>query len=149
MNPEVPIEAFLAGYPSPMRTLAEGLRRIVRQAVPNAIERLRPGWRLIGYDVPHGKRTRYFAYVAPETEHVHLGFEYGAAMDDPQQLLEGAHLNLRRVRFLTFLAGDELPDEALVGLLREAARVARLSAAERAFLALDSAVDQEVDAGEE
>jgi hypothetical protein len=148
MKPELPVEAFLAGYPLPMRTLAEDLRAVVRAAVPGAVERLRLGWRLIGYDVPYGRRWRYFAYVAPETEHVHLGFEYGASMSDPHRMLEGAHLNLRQVRFLTFRAGDELPVEALMGLVHEAARVARLPASERAFLALDSAVDQEVQPSE-
>ena len=144
----MPIEAFLAGYPAPMRALAESLRSIVREAMPEAFERLRLGWRLIGYDVPLGRRTRYFAYVAPEPEHVHLGFEYGAAMSDPLRMLEGAHLNLRQVRFVTFRSGGELPVQPLLGLVREAARVARLPASERAFLALDSAVDQEVQPSE-
>ena len=35
-------------------------------AKPEGIERVRTGWRLIGYDLPVGRRTRYFAWVAPE-----------------------------------------------------------------------------------
>ena len=75
MPDALPPEAFLAGYPDGIRAAAETLRAIVRRAVPEAIESVRGGWRLIGYEVPVGRRTRYFAYVAPEPIHVHLGFD--------------------------------------------------------------------------
>jgi hypothetical protein len=108
----------------------------VRRAVPDAIERVRPGWRLIGFDVPVGRRkAAYFAYVAPEPAHVHLGFEYGAWMADPGGILAGAHLRLRRVRYLTFRPGEEPPAESLVELIREAARIASLPPAARETLA--------------
>lgn len=100
------------------------LRDVVRAAVPESIERVRTGWRVIGYDVPAGRRTRYFAFVAPEPEHVHLGFEYGFLMQDPDGVLRGAHLNLRKVRFVTLQPGDPVPTEALVSYTREAADLA-------------------------
>ena len=68
-----PPEAFLSAYPDEIRALAETLRGVVRRATPDAIERVRSGWRLIGYDLPVGRRTVYFAWVAPEPLHVHLG----------------------------------------------------------------------------
>jgi hypothetical protein len=135
MTDTLPPEAFLAGYPDPIREAAEVLRHVVRQAVPDAVERVRPGWRLIGYDLPVGARMRYFAFVAPEPIHVHLGFEYGAWMADPERHLEGAHLNLKKVRFLTFRPGDSIPEAMCVALAREAARVAVLPPAARLSLA--------------
>lgn len=131
------IEDFLADYPPDIRAAAETLRGIVKRTLPEALERLRPGWRLIGYDVPVGRGSRYFAYVAPELEHVHLGFEYGALMSDARHLLQGAHLGLRKIRFVTFKPGDATPDDALAELVREAAQLAVLSRAERAAVALD------------
>ena len=136
MEPD-PVEVFLAVYPAPIAGLANGLRDAVRLAVPDAVERVRPGWRLIGYDVPQGRAKRYFAYVAPELEHVHLGFEYGVWLDDPQRLLEGEHLRLRKVRYLTYRPGDRPPERHVLGLVRQAARVALLSRGERVSLALD------------
>ena len=130
----LPAEAFLDQYPDDTRRTADLLRSVVRLAVPDAVERVRPGWRLIGYDLPLGRRKTYFAFVAPEPEHVHLGFEYGAWMDDPHELLEGAHLRLRMVRFTTFRPGDDVPARRLVGLTREAARVAALPRAAREAL---------------
>ncbi|HEV8516150.1 MAG TPA: DUF1801 domain-containing protein [Candidatus Limnocylindrales bacterium] len=131
------IDLFLADFPDPIRESAETLRAIVNRTVPDAIERLRAGWRLIGYDVAAGRKSRYFGYVAPEPEHVHLGFEYGAWMADPDRLLEGAHLGLRKVRFLTFRPGEGISEAAVAALTREAVRMAAMSPAERASLALD------------
>lgn len=133
----IPPEALLAGYLPPMRAIGESLRVIVRRAVPDAVERVRLGWRLIGYDVPAGpRRLSYFSYVAPEVEHVHLGFEYGVFMSDPDRKLLGAGVT-REVRWLTFRPGDPIDEPGLIQLVREGARVALASPAERFALALD------------
>ena len=124
--PPIPPELFLAGYPDAIVEIAERLRGVVREAVPEAIERVRTGWRLIGYDVPVGRRTRYFAFVAPEPAHVHLGFEYGAWMADPDGLLRGAHLDLKKVPFVTYQPGDRIPTDALVRYTRAAAELAEI-----------------------
>lgn len=122
----IPPEFFLSGYPTEIREIAERLRSVVHEAVPEAIERVRTGWRLIGYDVPVGRRTRYFAFIAPEPEHVHLGFQYGTLMADPADLLQGAHLDLRKVRFVTYEPGDSIPTGPLLRYTREAAALAAL-----------------------
>jgi hypothetical protein len=124
----IPPELFLSGYPSEIGDIAEILRSVVHEAVPEAVEGVRTGWRLIGYDVPVGRRTRYFAFVAPEPKHVHLGFAHGAWMADPDDLLQGARLNLRKVRYVTYEPGDPVPTEALVRYTREAAALAVLRA---------------------
>jgi hypothetical protein len=136
MRERVQPEAFLAGFPEPMRATAIRLRAVVKRAVPEAIEAVRPGWHLIGYDVPAGTRTAYFAYVAPEAAHVHLGFEHGAVMADPGRVLEGAGIT-RQVRWLTFDHPDQVDEVALEPLVREAVRVALLGRAGRLALALD------------
>ena len=133
----LPPEAFLAGYPDEIRALAKTLRAVVRRAAPDAIERVRPGWRLIGYDLPVGRRNVYFAFVAPEPIHVHLGFEHGIFMTDPERRLEGAHLRLKKVRFTTCEPGDVIPEEAMVALTEEAARLAAMTREARFALTLD------------
>jgi hypothetical protein len=133
----IPPEALLAGYPDDIRAAAEILRGVVRRAAPDAIERVRNGWRLIGYDLPVGRKTVYFAFVIPEPAHVHIGFEHGILMRDPERMLEGAHLKLRKVRFVTFKPGDAIPEAALIELTRQAAGIAALSREERFALTLD------------
>jgi hypothetical protein len=125
----IPPDLFLSGYPPEIQDIAGRLRDVVHQAVTEAIERVRTGWRLIGYDVPVGGRTRYFAFVAPEHEHVHLGFEYGIFMADPDAILLGAHLDLKKVRFVTYRPGDSVTSEALAPYIREAAELAMLPSA--------------------
>jgi len=132
-----PPEAFLSGYPDQIRAIADVLRAVVRRAAPDAVERVRSGWRLIGYDLPVGRRTVYFAFVAPEPLHVHLGFEHGIFMADPDRVLQGAHLKLRKVRFVTFRPGDVIAERALTELTQEAARLAAMSREERLAVALD------------
>lgn len=133
----MPPEAFLAGYPEPIRAAAETLRSVIRRATPDAIERVRAGWRLIGYDLPVGRRRVYFAWVAPEPIHVHLGFQHGIFMADADRRLEGAHLRLKKVRYTTFQPGDVIPEADLIDLTREAARLAAMSREERLALTLD------------
>jgi hypothetical protein len=133
----IPPELFLEGYSPGIRRAVDRLRAVVKRAVPDAIERVRPGWGLIGYDVPVGKRTRYFAFVWPEPEHAHLGFEYGIWMGDPDGILRGAHLKLRKVRFVTYEPGEKIPEAVLVRYTREAARQATMSREERMARELD------------
>ena len=131
----IPPEALLAPYPPGHQEIANELRRLVKRAVPDAIERVRPGWGLIGYDVPVGRRTRYFAFIWPEPEHVHLGFEHGVLMDDPDGLLQGAGVT-KQVRWLTLTEAGDIPPTA-AELVREAVRVAVMSRSERLARLMD------------
>lgn len=133
----IPPDFFLAGYHDEIRAAANRLRGIVKRAVPDVVERVRPGWKIIGYDLPVGRRSIYFAWVMPEPVHVHLGFPQGIFLADPDRRLEGAHLRLRRTRFVTFEPGDPIPETALVEFVTEAAQVAAIPREQRLALALD------------
>ena len=135
---ELSPSAFLAAYPDPIRDAAEQLRAIVDRAVPGVSEAVRPGWHLIGYRAPasgRAARGAYFAFIAPEPIHVHLGFEYGHLLDDPDGLLGGTQL--RQVRFFTFRHPDEVRERVIGRFVRDAARLALLGRAGRLALTLD------------
>jgi hypothetical protein len=155
MEPErIPAEAFLEMYPERIRAIADELRGIVLRALPEAIEGVRLGWRIIGFDVPHGRPSTarsdrrsagrpgarsgrgstYFCFVMPEAKHVHLGFHYGVFMDDPGRVLHG---NVRQARWVMFVPGDLIDEPMLAGLVLEGARVALLSRPERLARLLD------------
>lgn len=119
----MPVEALLEGYAPSLRAIAQRLRSIVAGAAPDAIERVRPGWRLIGYDLPVRRHRVFFAWVWPEIEHVHLGFPNGVLMDDPAGVMKGAGVT-KKARWLTYQAGDRIDDEFAARLVEEAARVA-------------------------
>jgi hypothetical protein len=146
MDP-LPPEALLDAYPPPIRALADELRMILRGAVPDAIERVRPGWRLLGYDLPVAApsrsrptgrcggrtprpRTTYFAWIAPEPGHVHLGFEHGMLLADPGGILSGRGIT-KRVRWFTFRPGDRPDGKLIRAFLASAVSIARADPADR------------------
>ena len=111
MYEPIPPEALLAGVPTPIAAIADRLRTIVRSAVPESIERVRTGWRLIGYDLPVGGRTVYFAWIWPEAVHVHLGFPKGTLLDDPDGVLQGTGIT-KAARWFTLHSQDEVAPRA-------------------------------------
>jgi hypothetical protein len=135
----IPPEVLLDDAAPPMREIAEALRALVRRARPDALERVRPRWGLLGYDVPVGRRARSFAWIWPQPEHVHLGFDWGIAMDDPYGLLHG---RTKRVRWTTWDRLGQLDAATrakLEWLVREAAEVATLGPDERSLRRLSRA----------
>lgn len=121
----MPAEVFLEGYAPPLRAIAQQLRRIVALAAPDAVERVRPGWRLIGYDLPVRRHGVFFAWIWPEIEHVHLGFPNGVLMDDADGSMKGAGVT-KKARWLTYQAGAVIDEDLASRLVREAARVAMI-----------------------
>lgn len=107
------IEELLAACTPKVRRLAEAARRRIVTVVPDATERLRPGWGLIGYNAP-----AYFAFMAPGRDHVRIGFEWGVKLPDPKRLLEGSGSQVRHVTIRTTKA---LRSPALAELLRAGA----------------------------
>ena len=65
---------------------------------------------------------------------MHLGFEYGIWMADPDRILRGAHLDLKKVRYVTYEPGDTIPTATLVRYTREAADLAEIGPSGRATL---------------
>lgn len=106
-------EELLADKPLPIRQLAQRLRQLIRQVVPDVEEAGYPGWKLIGYR--HG---RYFGYIAPKVDRVEVGFEHGVTLPDPEGLLEGSG---KQVRYVTLRPAVELPMEPLKELIQTAA----------------------------
>jgi hypothetical protein len=114
---------FLSLYPRNLSDISEALRDLVRSTFPFATEKAYSGWKLIGYRIPDGKKSRYFCCIVPQKKEndVLLGFEYGIAMQDPKKLLEGKGT---QVRFVRIRRMDQYEDAYLIWLIEEAAKVA-------------------------
>jgi hypothetical protein len=125
-NESIPPDALLDSLPPPMPELARSLGRLIRAAVPEATERVRLGWGVIGYDVPVGRRrTAFFAWVWPQREHVHLGFPRGVLLRDPDGLLQGAGVT-KLARWVTARRAEDIDVERFEALVREAAALAQV-----------------------
>jgi hypothetical protein len=123
--PAIPVEAFLEDVPPPMRAIAVRLRELVRRELPDAEERVRLHWRLLGYHLPIKRHGVFVAWVAPEATHVHLGFPMGVLIDDPEGSLRGRGIT-KLARWLTYRSVDEVDEAVAVQFLRAAVAVAGL-----------------------
>lgn len=111
------ISELLSACSDSERRVLEAGRAAIHGAVPEVVERFRPGWGLIGYNAP-----AYFAFIALDRGQVKLGFEYGVALADPLGLLEG---DGRQVRYVTLRSEQDASRTELWELLREAAAFRR------------------------
>jgi hypothetical protein len=76
-------EEILADFLPDVRALAGALRALILRTIPTASEHAYSGWRGIGYRHP---QSGYFCGIFPQRDHVKLGFEYGAALPDPDRM---------------------------------------------------------------
>jgi hypothetical protein len=135
MNDELPAEFLLDGFPAPIRETGRALRTLVLAAIPGAVETVRPGWRWIAYSLPEKGRVRNFAWIGPERKHIHLGFENGILLADPDRLLQGAQERLRKFRYVTFEPAIDVDEAILVDYIERAAQLAVMPTAARRALA--------------
>jgi len=134
-----PVEFLLDAYPEAIRETGMALRSLIFRTVPGAAETVRPGWRWVAYSLPEGKRVRNFAWIGPERRHIHLGFEHGTLLADPDRLLHGAEERLKQVRYFTFEPSIDLDEAILADYVRRAADLATLPSGARRALALERA----------
>ncbi len=135
MKDDLPAEFLLDGYPPAIRDTGRALRTLIFETVPGTVETVRTGWRWIAYSLPSGGRVRNFAWIGPERKHIHLGFEHGTLLADPEHLLQGAQERLKKFRYFTFEPSIDIDDAILVDYVGRAAELALMpSAARRALV---------------
>ncbi len=141
MDETQPVEFLLDDYPEAIRATGMALRSLIFRTVPGAVETVRPGWRWVAYSLPEGKRVRNFAWIGPERRHIHLGFEHGTLLADPERLLHGAEERLKQFRYFTFEPSIDVDEAILASYVRRAADLATLPSGARRALALERAAD--------
>jgi len=121
MNAKPTPEEFLSTFPPAIQMLANELRVLVKETIPNVNEAVYTGWKLIGYHVKKGRRNAYFCFIAPFPNRIMLGFEYGVQLYDPDLRLEG---DGTQVRYLTVREKADIEPEILRAFIAEAAQIA-------------------------
>ena len=132
-----PVEFLLDGYPEAIRATGQALRSLIFRTVPGAVETVRPGWRWVAYSLPEGKRIRNFAWIGPERKHIHLGFEHGTLLADPERILQGAQERLKKFRYVTFEPSIDIDEAVLADYVHRAADLATLPSGARRTLAIE------------
>ena len=104
---------------SGMREIACELRQLIADVLPGVTEVAWERQRIIGYGIGAKKMSEQFCYIAPQKNHVNLGFYYGADLDDPSGLLEGTGKKLRHIKIRS---KNEVANPELLQLLQQASR---------------------------
>ncbi len=136
MDEPLPVESLLDGYPAAICETGMALRALIFRTVPGTVEKVRTGWRWVAYSLPDGRRVRNYAWIGPELKHIHLGFEHGTLLADPDRLLHGAEERLKQFRYFTFEPHIDIDEAVLADYIRRAADLATLPAGARRALAL-------------
>jgi hypothetical protein len=132
---EQPAEFLLDGFPPAIRATGRTLRALILRTIPGTVETIRPGWRWIAYSLPERGRVRNFAWIGPERKHIHLGFEHGTLLADPEGILHGAQERLKKFRYFTFEPAIDIDEAILVDYVTRAAELAVMPSAARRALA--------------
>jgi hypothetical protein len=107
------VRAFLVERHPEQAELALWLRAVVRGAEPDLSERVYRGWDGVGFRHPD---AGYVCAIYPKPDGVRLWFEHGAALRDPERLLEGDG----RGRFIALIDRAAVPAETLARYVTEA-----------------------------
>lgn len=135
MRADLPAEFLLDGFPPGIRDTGRALRSLILATVPGTVEAVRSGWRWVAYSLPEKGRVRNFAWIGPERKHIHLGFEHGTLLADPEHILQGAQEKLRKFRYVTFEPAIDIDEAILADYLRRAAELAVMPSGARRALA--------------
>ena len=115
------VEDLLASCSGEVREVAERLRALIKEVVPDAQERVHGGWQVIAYSCAPGMQGEFCAQ-SPQRTRINLEFYRGVDLPDPQHLLDGTGKKMRHVKVAT-AADAERP--GLRELIGSAAGLAR------------------------
>ena len=121
-SPPADLIKFLKPYDRAIRDLALGLRSLVLEELAPCHENIYDGYSAVamGYG-PTDRLRDGICHVAVYTKHVNLGFNFGATLDDPKGILEGAG---NQIRHITIKTPADLARPEIRSYLRRACKVA-------------------------
>jgi hypothetical protein len=109
------VDDYVAAIPAPLGDVVARLRRVIREAAPEALETIKWGQPVYDAGGP-------FAALKAHARHVTLTFWRGAALPDEGRLLEGDGDRMRHARFSSV---EGVREEAVRELVRAAVELNR------------------------
>ena len=91
------VDTFLKGYSPQVREIAVKAREAILSVMPDATEKVYPGWKVIQYAAGADMKS-VFAAISPQRERVNLGLANGVDLKDPDGLLEGDGKAIRHIK---------------------------------------------------
>jgi hypothetical protein len=108
------IESLFERYDPPIIALGLGLVATVRDIRPDFAAKVAFGWSTVNF---RHAEAGFVCAVYPSRDHVSLIFQNGRLLDHPLLTDDG---KVKRVRWIPFAPGDEIPTDDIAILLAEA-----------------------------
>jgi hypothetical protein len=105
------------GFDPEIQAIARELKRIIASIHGDFVEVCWPRQKIASYGIGPRKMSEHYAYIAPQTQYVNLGFYHGVALKDPAGLLEGAGKRLRHIKIKSI---SDAKKKDVVSLLKAA-----------------------------
>jgi hypothetical protein len=97
--PDPQLLGFLEAYDRHIADLALALREIILEEAPDACESVYQVYTVAIWFGFSEKMKDMFCYITTNAGHVNLGFPHGAALPDPNRVLEGDGKATRHIKF--------------------------------------------------
>lgn len=91
-------EKAIDSFSDEIKELARQTRKLIYTILPEVVEVVWVQQRNTGFGTGVKKMTEHFCWIMPAKNHVTLGFNYGAELPDPKNLLEGTGKLFRHVK---------------------------------------------------
>lgn len=110
-------EQAIQSFSGEIKEIARETRKLIYQVYPEVVEVVWIKQKNTGFGTGPKKKTEHFCWLMPATNHVTLGFNYGAELPDPKNLLEGTGKLFRHYKVNSV---EDLSNPALIELLKYA-----------------------------
>lgn len=110
-------EQAIQSFSEEIKEVARQTRRLIYKVLPEVVEVVWVKQKNTGFGTGAKKKTEHFCWVMPATNHVNLGFNYGAELPDPKNILEGTGKLFRHYKVKSV---DDLSNPDLIKILRYA-----------------------------
>lgn len=103
-------EHAIQTFSDDIREIARQTRKLIYTVLPDVVEVVWVRQKNTGFGTGPKKKTEHFCWIMPATNHVNLGFNYGAELPDPKKLLKGTGKLFRhyKVKSLKDLSNPDL-----------------------------------------
>ena len=108
-------ELAIKSFSDEIKDITRETRKLIYRVLPEVVEVVWVQQKNIGFGTGIKKKTEHFCWLMPATKHVNLGFNYGAELPDPKNLLEGTGKLFRHVKIKSI---EQLKEKDLIGLLK-------------------------------
>jgi hypothetical protein len=110
-------DEVVSGFRPEVRAIASALRAAIKSVHHDVLEVAWARQKIASYGIGPKKMSEHYAYIAPQSDYVNLGFYHGVALKDPAGLMEGAGKRLRHIKIKSL---DDAAKKEIGALLRAA-----------------------------